>query len=198
MTDSKRYRGSDKRRQLMAAAAQVLHRQGVERTTIADIANAAEVPVGNVYYYFKTKDALVQAALAEHAGHLERLTGELDKLPGPRERLRALVNGWIEQRDVAARYGCPTGTLAVELDKREEGGMDLEAGRVIRLLLDWAEGQFRELGCPEPGGLALTFVGAYQGMSLLANALRDPEIMVREGNRLLTWLDSLPGAQELR
>lgn len=192
VTDSKRYRGSDKRRQLMAAAAQVLHRQGVERTTIADIANAAEVPVGNVYYYFKTKDALVQAALAEHAGHLERLTGELDKLPGPRERLRALVNGWIEQRDVAARYGCPTGTLAVELDKREEGGMDLEAGRVIRLLLDWAEGQFRELGCPEPGDLALTFVGAYQGMSLLANALRDPEIMVREGNRLLAWLDSLP------
>lgn len=192
VTDSKRYRGSDKRRQLMAAAAQVLHRQGVERTTIADIANAAEVPVGNVYYYFKTKDALVQAALAEHAGHLERLTGELDKLPGPRERLRALVNGWIEQRDVAARYGCPTGTLAVELDKREEGGMDLEAGRVIRLLLDWAEGQFRELGCPAPGDLALTFVGAYQGMSLLANALRDPEIMVREGNRLLAWLDSLP------
>ncbi|MBM7491081.1 hypothetical protein JOD64_002303 [Micromonospora luteifusca] len=38
-----------------------------------------------------------------------------------------------------------------------------------------------------------TFVGAYQGMSLLANALRDPEIMTREGARLTHWLDTLPG-----
>jgi AcrR family transcriptional regulator len=176
----------------MTAAAQVLHRQGVERTTIADIAGAADVPVGNVYYYFKSKDELVQAALAEHAGHLAELTGELDKLPDPRERLKALVAGWVGQRDVAARYGCPTGTLAVELDKRAEGGIDAEAGRVIRLLLDWVERQFRELGEPEPGALAITLVGAYQGMSLLANALRDPEIMTREGARLTRWLDTLP------
>ncbi|MFI6710638.1 hypothetical protein ACIBF7_29655 [Nonomuraea sp. NPDC050478] len=45
---------------------------------------------------------------------------------------------------------------------------------------------------PHPDDLALTFVGAYQGMSLLANALRDPEIMTREGNRLIRWLDALP------
>ncbi|MGK5672855.1 hypothetical protein ACSNOB_08430 [Micromonospora sp. URMC 106] len=31
-------------------------------------------------------------------------------------------------------------------------------------------------------------------MSLLNNALRDPEIMTREGNRLLRWLDSLTPA----
>jgi TetR/AcrR family transcriptional regulator, transcriptional repressor for nem operon len=53
------------------------------------------------------------------------------------------------------------------------------------------ERQFRELGQPEPDGLALTLVGAYQGMSLLANALRDPGVMEREGTRLLAWLDSL-------
>jgi AcrR family transcriptional regulator len=167
----------------------------VERTTIADIAHAADVPVGNVYYYFKTKDELVQAALAEHSGFLAELTDELDQLPDPLERLKALVSMWIGQRDVAARYGCPTGTLAVELDKRAEGGMDLEAGKVIRLLLDWVERQFRELGLPGPDDLAITLVGAYQGMSLLANALRDPEIMTREGNRVIRWLETLPGAR---
>jgi AcrR family transcriptional regulator len=35
--------------------------QGVERTTIADIAPAADVPLGNVYYYFKMKDDIVDA-----------------------------------------------------------------------------------------------------------------------------------------
>ncbi|MFF5207988.1 TetR/AcrR family transcriptional regulator [Streptosporangium sp. NPDC000396] len=193
MTNSVRVsaRGAGKRQRLMAAAAQVLHHQGVERTTIADIAAAADVPVGNVYYYFKTKDELVQAALAEHAGHLAELTGALDKLPDPLQRLKTMVDAWVGQRDLAARYGCPAGTLAVELDKRAEGGLDLEAGKVIRLLLDWAEQQFRELGLPAPDDLALTFVGAYQGMSLLANALRDPEIMTRQGACLTCWLDSL-------
>ncbi|MEV1171170.1 TetR/AcrR family transcriptional regulator [Nonomuraea sp. NPDC049784] len=196
MTDSTRSRvktAAAKRQRLMAAAAQVVHRQGAERTTIADIARAADVPVGNVYYYFKTKDELVAAALAEHARQLEILTDRLERLDDPRERLKSLVEGWVSQRDLAARYGCPTGTLAAELDKRDEGGLDVEAGRVIRLLIDWAERQFRELGLPDPEGLALTLVGAYQGMSLLANALRDPEIMTRQCARLLDWLDSLSG-----
>ncbi|MEV6035170.1 TetR/AcrR family transcriptional regulator [Nonomuraea sp. NPDC052116] len=197
MTDSTGSRArtaAAKRQRLMAAAAQVVHRQGAERTTIADIAHAADVPVGNVYYYFKTKDDLVAAALAEHARQLELLTDRLDGLDDPRERLKALVEGWASQRDLAARYGCPTGTLAAELDKRPEGGLDAEAGRVIRLLLDWVERQFRELGRPDPWDLSLTLVGAYQGMSLLANALRDPDVMTRQCARLLDWLDSLPEA----
>ncbi|MFE5239511.1 MULTISPECIES: TetR/AcrR family transcriptional regulator [unclassified Streptomyces] len=193
MTDSVKpgARAADKRRRLTAAAAQVLHEQGVERTTLADIARAADVPVGNVYYYFKTKDELVRAALSEHSAYLDELTGSLDQLPGPRDRLEALIEAWVGRRDVAARYGCPTGTLAVELDKRADGSLDVEAGAVIRRLLDWAGEQFRLLGLPDPDGLAVTLVSAYQGMSLLANALRDPDIMTREGARLLGWLDAL-------
>ncbi|MFF8564223.1 TetR/AcrR family transcriptional regulator [Streptomyces albidoflavus] len=194
MTDSAKRRGTraaDKRRRLTAAAAQVLHEQGVERTTLADIARAADVPVGNVYYYFKTKDELVQAALSEHSAHLDQLTGRLDQLPDPRDRLKALIEAWVGQRDIAARYGCPTGTLAVELDKRADGTLDAEAGTVIRRLLEWTGHQFRALGLPDPDELAVTLVSGYQGMSLLANALRDPEIMTRQGARLLDWLDSL-------
>ncbi|MET7911922.1 TetR/AcrR family transcriptional regulator [Streptomyces avermitilis] len=196
MTDSVNSRGprakdAGKRQRLMAAAARILHEQGVERTTIADIARAADVPVGNVYYYFKTKDELVEAALSQHTEYLKELTGRLDRLPDPRERLKGLVTAWVGARDVAARYGCPTGTLAVELDKRAEGGLDLSVGQVIRQLLEWVERQYRQLGVAEPDGRALALVGAYQGMSLLSNALRDPEVMTREGARLLRELDSL-------
>lgn len=186
-----RARAADKRRRLTTEAARVLHEQGVERTTLADIARAADVPVGNVYYYFKTKDDLVLAALSEHSSHLDELTGLLDRLPDARDRLKALIEGWVDQREVAARYGCPTGTLAVELDKRADGTLDAEAGTVIRRLLAWSADQFRALGLPDPDDLAVTLVSAYQGMSLLANALRDPDLMTRQGTRLLQWLDSL-------
>ncbi|MGW0633549.1 TetR/AcrR family transcriptional regulator [Streptomyces sp. NPDC002758] len=193
MTNSvnRRVRASQKRQRLTAAAARVLHEQGVERTTLSDIAREADVPVGNVYYYFKTKDELVRAALSEHSAHLDELTGRLEQLADPRDRLKGLIEAWVDQRDVAARHGCPTGTLAVELDKRADGTLDAEVGAVIRRLLDWAGRQFRELGLSEPEDLALTLISAYQGMSLLANALREPDIMTREGARLLRWLDSL-------
>ncbi|MEV8533708.1 TetR/AcrR family transcriptional regulator [Streptomyces sp. NPDC051211] len=196
MTDSggARARAADKRRRLTAAAARVLHEQGVERTTLADIAREADVPVGNVYYYFKTKDELVLAALSEHGAHLDELTRRLDELPDPRDRLKGLIGAWVDQRDVAARYGCPTGTLAVELDKRTDGTLDVEAGAVIRRLVDWAGLQFRSLGLADPDDLAVTLISGYQGMSLLTNALRDPGIMKREGARLLGWLDSLEAA----
>ncbi|MEW5351178.1 TetR/AcrR family transcriptional regulator [Streptomyces sp. 16-176A] len=199
MTDSVTPRAraaADKRRRLVTEAARVLHEQGVERTTLADIARAADVPVGNVYYYFKTKDDLVRAALSQHSAHLDELTGRLDRLPDPRDRLKALVEAWVGQRDLAAQHGCPTGTLAVELDKRADGDLDLAAGAVIRRLLDWVADQFRALGLPDPDGLALTLVSGYQGMSLLANALRDPEVMSREGARLLVWLDSLDSPRQ--
>ncbi|WP_345701286.1 TetR/AcrR family transcriptional regulator [Kitasatospora terrestris] len=193
MTNSvdRRTQASHKRRRLTAAAAKVLHEQGVERTTLADIAREADVPLGNVYYYFKTKDELVRAALSEHTAHLDQLTATLDRFTDPRDRLKALVAGWIGERERAALHGCPTGTLAVELDKRTDGTLDAEVGAVIRRLLDWSATQFRALDLPDPDGLALTLVAGYQGMSLLANALRDPEIMTREGTRLLDWLDSL-------
>ncbi|MFJ9894200.1 TetR/AcrR family transcriptional regulator [Streptomyces sp. NPDC091280] len=200
MTDSKDSEDSEparsaaaggKRQRLTTATARVLHEQGVERTTIADIARAADVPTGNVYYYFKTKDELIEAALTEHTGNLATLTARLDRLPDPRARLKTLIGGWIDQKDITARHGCPMGTLAVELDKRYENGLDVTAGQVVRQLLEWVEEQYRQLGATDPEGLALTLVAAYQGMSLLSNALRDPEIMTREGARLIRELEAL-------
>ncbi|OLE22337.1 MAG: TetR family transcriptional regulator [Catenulispora sp. 13_1_20CM_3_70_7] len=192
MTDSEQAstRRGGKRERLAAAAAQVFHQQGVERTTLGDIAAAANVPLGNVYYYFKTKDQLVEAALGAHRSQLAAATAELDLLPDPAERLKALIAGWITQRELAARYGCPFGTMATELDKREDG-LDRSAAEVLRALIDWVTDQFTQLGRADAGELAVELVAAYQGMSVLANALRDPEIMTSQGRRLTAWVDSL-------
>ncbi|GLY76711.1 TetR/AcrR family transcriptional regulator [Actinoallomurus iriomotensis] len=190
MTDSKTGRGPGKRERLAGAAARVLHEQGVERTTLADIAQAADVPVGNVYYYFKTKDQLVEAAIDTQADHLRKTIAALDRLPSPEERLKALVRGWVDGRDVAARFGCPTGSLAAELDKRADG-LDRTVAAVMRRLIDWIEGQFTAMGRDDARELAVALFAAYQGISLLTNTFRDPELMAAEGRRLERWIDSL-------
>ena len=55
----------------MAAAIRLLHQQGIERTTLADIAKVADVPAGNVYYYFKTKDEVIAAVIEAHAQQIK-------------------------------------------------------------------------------------------------------------------------------
>ncbi|MFF0497075.1 TetR/AcrR family transcriptional regulator [Nocardia aobensis] len=183
-------RAGGKRERLAAAAAEVFHRQGVEKTTIADIARAAEVPVGNVYYYFKTKDQLIQAAIGAHALTLDGFLAELDREPRPVDRVRALIRSWVDQRDLAARYGCPSGTLATELDKRSDG-MEQELAEVIGVLLAWVQRQFEEMGRADARELAVALIASYQGISLLTNTFRDPELMRTEGDRLERWIDSL-------
>jgi TetR/AcrR family transcriptional repressor of nem operon len=63
MTDLVAASRTGKRDRLVAGARETLHRQGVQATTIADIAHASDVPVGNVYYYFKFKDEIVAAVI---------------------------------------------------------------------------------------------------------------------------------------
>jgi AcrR family transcriptional regulator len=60
-----------KRDRLIAGARETIHRQGFKATTIADIAQASDVPVSNVYYYFKSKDELVAAAIDSYEGSPE-------------------------------------------------------------------------------------------------------------------------------
>ena len=176
----------------MAAACRVLHEQGVERTTLADIAQAADVPVGNVYYYFKTKDQLVEAAIGAHRDDLRTMLSALDRRRSPQARLKGLIRALMGQRELVAKYGCPFGTLACELDKRADG-LDRTAADVLAILVGWAEQQFRSMGLPDPDArdLAIALISSYQGISLLTNTFRDPELMAREGRRLEGWIDSL-------
>jgi AcrR family transcriptional regulator len=181
-----------KRERLVAAACEVLHEQGVERTTLADIAQAADVPVGNVYYYFKTKDQLVEAAINAHGERLRTTLTALDRRRTPQGRLKGLIRELTSQGELVARYGCPFGSLACELDKRTNG-LDRTAAEMLGILTGWVEQQFRSMGRRDARDLAVALVASYQGIALLTNTFRDPELMVREGRRLERWIDSLSG-----
>jgi TetR/AcrR family transcriptional repressor of nem operon len=189
MTDSTVARGG-KRERLVASASELLHRKGVGATTIADIAQAAAVPAGNVYYYFKTKDDLVRAVIDAQTGQVEAMLASFDALPQPAERLKALVRRWEQMREVVARYGCPFGTLASELDRRDDG-LDLAAAGPIRRILEWAEMQIRHLGLPDSRELATALFAGVQGGALLASALRDPDVMSGQVRHLERWIDTL-------
>ena len=188
MTDSAPTAEVGKRERLVAGAREVIHQQGVEKTTIADIARAADVPAGNVYYYFKTKDELVEAAIDGYAQDVRALLESLERHRTPQARLKAMVRALTEQRELAAEYGCPMGSLCSELDKRAD---QLDCGHLLELPIEWAERQFRLIGRRDARDLAVALIASYQGIALLTNTFRDPELMAREARRLERWIDSL-------
>jgi TetR/AcrR family transcriptional repressor of nem operon len=190
MTDSSTSSSAGKRERLVAGARETLHRQGVQATTIGDIAQAADVPVGNVYYYFKTKDELVAAAIDAHAQEVRATLASLEQHRTPKGRLKAFVRFLVTQSESTARYGCPHGSLCSELDKHD-GDLSSRSAELMRLPIDWAEEQFKLIGRRDAHDLAVALIAAYQGIALLTNTFRDPELMIREGKRLERWIDSL-------
>ena len=59
------------------------------------------------------------------------------------------------------------------------------------LMVDWAEGQFRDLGRRDAAELAVTLLAGVQGAALLANTFRDPALMTSQVRGLERWIDSL-------
>jgi AcrR family transcriptional regulator len=180
-----------KRERLVAAASQLFHQQGVERTTLAEIAQTAGVPTGNVYYYFKTKDEIIEATVDARVHEVLAMTAALEaRHRTPKARLKALVAAFAQQGESVARYGCPIGTLCSELHKRATGP-DPGVARLLRVPIEWAETQFRLMGRADAHDLAFDLIANYEGTALLTNTFRDPELLTREARRLERWIDSL-------
>lgn len=167
------------------------YRRGFANSALADIAREAGIPLGNVYYYFKTKDE-IGAAIAElRLARLKKLLHHLDRLAHPRQRLCGFVHIKIENRAELARLGCPVGTLCSELHKRG-GPVARKATGVFAFLLDWLQAQFEALGKGrESRSLALHLLSCTQGASLLAHAFHDPRLIDLEAQRLKRWIHEL-------
>jgi AcrR family transcriptional regulator len=180
-----------KRQRLVDAACDLVHRQGIARTTLADIAQAADVPVGNVYYYFKTKDDIIAAVVRARADQIESSLATLERRHrSPKARLKGLVRLLAGQAESIARYGCPHGTLCLELAKQSEGS-EPHGAPLMQIPLAWAEHQFRTMGRSDAHDLAAELVVSYQGNAVLTSALRRPELMARQARRLEKWIDVL-------
>jgi AcrR family transcriptional regulator len=184
-------RGADKRTRLVDAAARLVHEQGFHRTTLADISRESGVALGNLNYYFQSKEAIGAAVVDGLACAYESLRTSWESAPDARQRLESFIQMAFENRETLAQRGCPVGTLCAELHK-DAGPLAEQAARVFADLLAWLESQFRELGKgKESRDLAAHLLSAVEGASLLALAFHDPRYVARESAHLKQWLRTL-------
>lgn len=102
-------KGERTRERILQAALELFREQGYEAATMRTIAQAAGVSVGNTYYYFASKDHLVQAFYDRM--HSERVDACRDALAVERnllERLRLVMRARL---DVVRPYHAVAGPL---------------------------------------------------------------------------------------
>ncbi|WP_051831099.1 TetR/AcrR family transcriptional regulator [Streptomyces violens] len=103
MDDAKQVsRGEQTRALILATAMRLFEERGYDRTTMRAIAQEAGVSTGNAYYYFASKEHLVQGfydrIAEEHRAAAREVLATETELAG---RIRGVLLAWL---DVAAPY----------------------------------------------------------------------------------------------
>jgi TetR/AcrR family transcriptional regulator, transcriptional repressor for nem operon len=108
----------DTRNAILEAAAPLIHSQGFHKTGLKEILDAAGVPKGSFYFYFKSKDDFGLALVDYLAQSMRERSGPVfqdDTVP-PVERLSRFFT-MLRQKLHSLDYerGCPIGNLAQEM-----------------------------------------------------------------------------------
>ena len=184
---------SDKttRGHIIEAADQLFYRQGYEHTSFSDIADAVRISRGNFYYHFKSKDEILDAVidlrLAKTRKMLEQWENEGKQ---PEDRIRSFIHILIMNRAKIKLYGCPVGTLCIELAKLDHPSQ-ADAKKLFTLFRTWLRRQFELLGRKaDADEFAMHLLARSQGIATLATAFHDEKFIKYEVQQMLGWLES--------
>ncbi|WP_406438261.1 TetR/AcrR family transcriptional regulator [Streptomyces sp. NBC_00631] len=187
--------GPPSRERIVAGAADLISRRGLNATSIRELAKHAEAPLGSTYHYFPDGKQQLATEAVRYAGTaVERLlTRELDA--GPVAGLRAFLDLWrgiVVRSDF--RAGCPV--LAVSVEEPPPGGEIppalLAAAEAFQ---DWERlltGSLRDHGADPDGApeVATLVVASVEGAIAMCRARRDMEPLERVARRLEALLEA--------
>jgi len=114
--------GKDTRGRIVEAARELFWAKGYGSTSIADILSRSQVNSGSLYYFFPGKQDLLIAVLEAYRDNIGPMLLEpaWAGVSDPVERIFALLARYrsaIVETDCA--YGCPIGSLALELHEAD-------------------------------------------------------------------------------
>ena len=187
------------RDRIIQAAMELFWRKGYGSTSIADILETAKVNSGSLYYFFKGKQELLVAVLEAYRDGigpmlLEPSWGEIEY---PVEKVFALLGTYRRLLvETDCFYGCPIGSLALELHEPDPEVRELIAANfmgwtdAVRGCLDQA-GLDKETDTKALAELVLTIM---EGAVMQTRTYRDIGHYDRAVDQLRNYLDCLSRA----
>lgn len=131
------------RQRIIEAGADLINRQGFNGTGLKEILDAAGVPKGSFYHYFKSKEAFGLAVVdhfaAKFGGIFRTVAADTSLSPASRlNKFFAIIEAHLENQQ--CRQGCPIGNLAQEM-----GGLSDQFQVHLRLVIDRMAAAFSDL-----------------------------------------------------
>ena len=180
------------RTRIVEAANQLFYQRGYNQTSFSDIAEASGLHRGNFYYYFKTKEDILGAVIDYRMAGIRQMLADWEReFDTPLARLKRFVQMLRNSAADIRRYGCPIGSLNVELSKTQLQ-LQSQAIEMFELFRPWLAAQFQALGhTADADRLALHMLSVAQGISLISNVYKQPDFLDRETVALDEWLDGM-------
>lgn len=183
-------KGEGNRQRIVDAADSLFYRRGYNQTSFQDISDATGIPRGNFYYYFKTKDEILDAVVNSRVVELSAMLNQCEtETADPRERLLLFTNMLDRNRDDVLLSGCPIGTLSSELAK-DAPALQEKSSQAFSLMRDWIRQQFEALGVDDADDLAMDLLAKLQGITVLACAFKDTDFINRSHREIKDWINS--------
>src|SRR5437667_7319727 len=102
---TKTAKGQQTKALILSTALEMLHERGYEQTTMRAIAERAGVSLGNAYYYFGSKEHLIQAFYDRtHVEHVAAVGSQLDDLRDFKARLLLVMRTKLETIEPYHRF----------------------------------------------------------------------------------------------
>jgi len=110
-------KGEDTRREIVEKAAPLFNQKGFEGTSLSDLMRVTGLQKGGIYRHFSSKEELASEAFdyAWKKAVSRRLDG-LDEAAGAVERLKKMIDNFVDIRIGIVPGGCPLMNTAVEAD----------------------------------------------------------------------------------
>jgi len=180
------------RNKIVDTADALFYQQGYAQTSFSDISDALGMSKGNFYYYFKSKDDILNAVIEKRSEAIRQDLLKWDELvSNPRDRLKKYILMLTTSDEQVKKYGCPVGSICTELSKLHHENLNnaTELFEVYRL---WLEQQFKLLGYKkESRQLSLHMLSRGQGIALITSTYSDKSFLKNEAAELNKWIDTL-------
>lgn len=170
----------DTRDRIVLAAMRLFAQKGYGSTSVADILLAAEANPGSLYHYFPGKQDVLIAVLELYLGGIQPMLLEpaWRGVDDPIERVFALLGAYRRALvSTHETYGCPIGSLALELHEPDEPVRRLLAanfdGWVSAIEACFVDAGARIPKAVDPHALAIFALTTMEGGVMLARTERD-------------------------
>jgi len=178
-------RKNDKKARLIQAAYQLFREKSYHATTLAMIAEQAEVPLGNVYYYFKSKEALLHAVLDRLTQNLQKLILDINEKPTQKERIKDFIQYIANNAVELSHFGDPIVSLAKEV--RDYPEIHCKITEAMKNVCRWFNQQFLGL-TSNPQLQAHSLLQRLYGIIALATSLNSAEYITEHCDLIIAEL----------